>query len=127
MWINDRIFIKPLPPYLLSYQFWNTYLLSSTSPLESRHDIRKAALGYLRTYHHLIQHESDLKIAQQEGLRLERPDASWTDFCRFASQLGRIYDADVSSRYHYGELRLSRLNLYAPLLFHQFYYEQVHG
>jgi hypothetical protein len=128
VWVNDRIFIKPLPRYLLSYQFWNTYLLSSSSPLgESRHDIRKAALGYLRTYHHLIQHESDLKIAQHDSLRLVSPDINWTDYCRFASQLGRIRDADVSSRYHYGELRLSRLNLYAPLLFHRFYYEQVHG
>jgi hypothetical protein len=128
VWINNRIFIKPLPSYLLSYQFWDRYLLSSTSPLgESRHEIRTAALGYLRTYHHLIRHESDLRTAQEEHLQLVPPQVSWTDFCHFTSDLGRIRDADVSHRYQYGELRLSRLNLYAPFLFHQFYYEQVHG
>jgi hypothetical protein len=33
----------------------------------------------------------------------------------------------VSQRYHYGELRLTRLNLYAPLLIRKFNYEQIHG
>ena len=33
----------------------------------------------------------------------------------------------MSGRYRYGELRLTRLNLYAPLLLRKFHYEQVHG
>lgn len=37
-----------------------------------------------------------------------------------------IDDAKVSGRYLYGELRLSRLNIYAPLLLRKFHYEQVH-
>jgi hypothetical protein len=33
----------------------------------------------------------------------------------------------VLRRYCYSELKLTRLNFYAPLLLRKFYYEQVHG
>lgn len=128
VWIHDRIFIKPLPRYLLSHGFWEQFLLSKFSPLADRRDgIRKAAMGYLRTYRHLIQHESDFVIAQQDHLPLVPKDVSWTQFSRFISEVISTQDADVSGRYCYGELRLSRLNLYAPLFLRKFYYEQVHG
>ncbi|EON65746.1 hypothetical protein W97_04985 [Coniosporium apollinis CBS 100218] len=75
VWIHDRIFIKPLPRYLLSHAFWEQFLLSKSSTLTDRRDtIRKAAMGYLRTYRHLIQHESDFVIAQQDHLRLVPKD-----------------------------------------------------
>src|SRR5271155_5226173 len=55
----------------------------------------------------------------------------WISFARSGQDTPGLFlrarDADVSDRYQYGELRLSRLNLYAPFLFHRFYYEQVHG
>ncbi|KAK5010087.1 hypothetical protein LTR28_011877 [Elasticomyces elasticus] len=72
-------------------------------------------------------HESDLVIAQQDHLRLVPKDVSWTQFCGFISAFVDTKDTDVSGRYYYGELRLSRLNLYAPLLFRTFHYEQVYG
>jgi hypothetical protein len=28
VWIYDRVFIKPLPKYLLSHDFWQIYLLT---------------------------------------------------------------------------------------------------
>lgn len=128
VWIHDRIFIKPLPRYLLSHVFWEQFLLSKSSILTNRREaIRKAAMGYLRTYRYLIQHESDFVIAQQDDLRLVPKDVSWTQFSRFIWDTISIQDIDVSDRYCYGELRLSRLNLYAPLLLRKFYYEQVHG
>ncbi|KAJ9644079.1 hypothetical protein H2199_003947 [Coniosporium tulheliwenetii] len=128
VWISDRIFIKPIPKYILSHAFWEMFLLSRSSPLGDCVDqVRKAAKGYLRTYRLLIQHESDFIIAQQDHLRLVPKDVDWTDFCSFLSDLDRIEDADVSGRYCYGELRLSRLNLYAPLLLRKFHFEQVHG
>jgi hypothetical protein len=123
VWIYDRIFIKPLPLYLLSHAFWEIYLDSD----ESKGKIRKAALGYLRTYRYLIKHESDFHIAQQDSLRLIPKDVDWSSFCRFISELDRIEDRSVSGRYCYGELRLTRLNIYAPLLLGKFYFEQVHG
>src|SRR5450755_457712 len=36
VWIYDRIFIKPLPKYLLSHAFCDKYLLSSVSPLGNK-------------------------------------------------------------------------------------------
>ncbi|KAJ4985112.1 hypothetical protein SVAN01_09415 [Stagonosporopsis vannaccii] len=39
-----RIFIKPIPRYLLSYGFWECYLDKSSNKLDkNRSDIRKAA------------------------------------------------------------------------------------
>jgi hypothetical protein len=51
VWINDRMFVKPLPRYLTSYAFWRDYLGDSASGISHsrRISIRKAALGYLRT------------------------------------------------------------------------------
>lgn len=129
VWIHNRIFIKPLPRYLLSYAFWEAFLDESSNRLgEGRRDIRKAAAGFLRTYRYLIRHETDFNIAQQDQLGLVPKDISWPLFSRFISGLSStIDDTVVSQRYCYGELRLTRLNLYAPLLLRRFYFEQVHG
>ncbi|KAK3196986.1 hypothetical protein GRF29_1536g225401 [Pseudopithomyces chartarum] len=128
VWIHNRIFIKPMPSYLLSQTFWNTHLDAKSSKPGSSHDnLCKAAAGFLRTYRYLIQHESDFHIAQQDDLRLVPRGIDWPSFCRFISELSHIDDAAVSKRYWYGELRLTRLNFYAPLLLRKFHFEQVHG
>ncbi|KAF2688348.1 hypothetical protein K458DRAFT_440040 [Lentithecium fluviatile CBS 122367] len=103
--------------------------LSESSDCLGNHqsNICKATTGFLRTYRYLIQHESDFNIAQQDGLNLIPKDVNWASFCRFSAELCHIEDSDVSGRYRYGELRLTRLNLYAPLLLRKFHYEQVHG
>ena len=124
-WIHDRIFVKPLPRYLLSHAFWKTILEAGSGYSQS--DLCKAATGFLRTYRYLIQHESDFHIAQQDDLRLIPKDIDWPSFCRFVLELRHIDDTVVSKRYCYGELRLTRLNLYAPLLLRKFHFEQVHG
>ncbi|KAF2266258.1 hypothetical protein CC78DRAFT_531664 [Lojkania enalia] len=77
-------------------------------------------------YRYLIQHESDFHIAQQDHLCLIPKDVDWPSFCRFISELRHIDDVAVSMRYCYGELRLTRLNLYAPLLLRKFHFEQVY-
>lgn len=128
VWYHDRIFIKPLPQYLLSHRFWEVFLVNKSFLLGDRQDaIRRAALGYLRTYRYLIRYKSDFAIAKQDHLRLIPEDVQWEEFCYFISALDKIDDIDVSVRYHYGELRLSRLNFYAPFLLRKFYFEQVHG
>lgn len=128
VWIHNRIFIKPLPRYLLSYAFWEGYLDERSNKLgKYQSDIRKAASGFLRTYRYLIRHETDFNIAQQEHLSLIPKDIDWRSFSRFIAELSSIDDAAVSKRYRYGELRLTRLNLYAPLLLRKFHFEQVHG
>jgi hypothetical protein len=65
VWINDRIFIKPLPPYLLSYQFWNSLRICCPPPRLSRRADTTFAKPPWAIFAHIIEHESDLKIAQQ--------------------------------------------------------------
>lgn len=134
VWIYDRIFIKPLPRYLLSHVFWSEYLSTEQSIQQGRTQeeqktyarIRMSALGILRTYYYLIQHESDFHIACNET-RLLPSNISWTEFCRFSQSFPSISDDAVSERYRYGELRLTRLNLYAKLVLGKFQYERVQG
>lgn len=124
VWMYDQIFIKPLPKYLLSHKFWTVYLCQLDTPrTRSRLDrIRRAALGYLRTYYHLVRYESDFRMAMGQGdagadnPRLLPPGITWEQFCAFSSDFALIRDSDVSGRYAYGEIRLTRLNFYAPLL-----------
>jgi hypothetical protein len=126
LWIHNRIFVKPLPRYLISFGFWNLFLRIDACKLSCERDnVRKAALGFIRTYRHLIQSESDFFIAQRIKLIPEGID--WPAFARFVFELEKIEDFDTSERYTYGEIRLTRLNFYAPFLLGKFYYEQVHG
>ena len=134
VWIYDRVFIKPLPKYLLSYTFWSEHMSNQKSTLWGSNEeeqetctmIRMPALGFLRTYYYLIQHESDFEIARDET-RLLPSDITWIDFCAFSKTFLDISDDVVSKRYHYGELRLTRLNLYANFIIGKFQYERVHG
>lgn len=126
VWIHNRIFIKPLPRYLCSHSIWSIFLDAPEDQTKDHMtDARKAALGFVRSYRHLVRYESDFRIAQEKGLLPS--DATWGRFCQFTSALQSIEDDAVSPRYHYGELRLTRLNLYAPLLLRKFNYEQIHG
>ena len=63
-------------------------------------ELRKAALRYLQTYLHLIQHESDLRIAQHPALCLVQKEVTWTQFCNFLADLNSFTYNDVSGRYH---------------------------
>jgi hypothetical protein len=137
LWVDDRIFIKPLPKYLCSYKFWTVFLCPTTDEtkrcdtLASRRsdfdmlpDLRSASLGFLRSYSHLIRYESDLTIAQSCGLLPK--DVSWEDWCKFSCHFGAIADVQVSGRYHFGEIRITRLNFYAPLLLGKTQYHRLH-
>ena len=82
VWIHDRIFIKPIPRYLLSHAFWETHLDRKPGPLcDGGSNLRAAATGFLRSYRYLIRHESDFCIAQQDHLRLVPNDVDWASFC----------------------------------------------
>ena len=127
VWLQDRIHIKPLPQCLLSYAFWNEVLLSpAPQGMLSRPEFAKAALGYLRSYRHLIRHESDLHIAQRDELRLVPKDLTWEQISRFLADLEVITDNVVSPRYLFGELRLGRLNFYGKFILRRFHYERLH-
>ncbi len=125
VWYHDSIFIKPIPRYLLSHRFWQMFLCSPTAPPETE-TVRRAILGYLRTYSLLVKYETDFRVAVREDLQLIPNGVSFTAFCDFIGHFEAVPDAATAGRYALGELRLSRLNLYCiPFLgkmsFHRVY------
>ncbi|KAL2802755.1 hypothetical protein BJX63DRAFT_440638 [Aspergillus granulosus] len=112
VWERSRkMHFKPLPHYLLSRDFWGHHICRNT-------EIYRNALGLLYSYIALIQHESDFKIAKSNGLI---PDSlSWHKWTLLTQQtltslpsgtLTCPANLNLTPRYHFGELRLSRLNL----------------
>lgn len=89
--------------------------------------MRRAALGFLRSYLYLIQHKSDFILATDEKLRLIPKKISHSDFVNFIMAFDKIEDIDVAPRYHFGELRLSRLNFWTRIFLRRFTYHKVHG
>jgi hypothetical protein len=125
VWNHDKIFIKPLPRYLLSHTFWSSYLLPPASPFDEseRRQIVSTALGFLRSYFHLVRYESDFDIAIRS--RLIPRGVSYPNFCAFSSRFDTITDPDVSTRYTYGEIRLTRLNGLSKLRRGKSYFHRV--
>lgn len=127
VWISNRVFIKPLPRFLLSYDFWQLYLSQPKSGAPSNplitDEIRRAALGYIRSYYFLIRHESDFRLAKRE--HLIPPEVEYTRFMTFISGFSRVGDQEVSLRYHFGQLRLTRLNLWAKISLRQWQFYKV--
>lgn len=173
VWAGDRVFIKPLPPYLLSHAFWRAYLTpgpkkastcetpffnSGSQGPDDHVRIVRAALGYMRTWFYLVRYESDFRLAQEHHLiphvlplssvppssgassAPPSPEASsispssadhqrpldFATFLRFITAFSpeegpahlspnhpQITDDLVSKRYRFGQLRLTRLNLWA--------------
>ncbi|PKK45424.1 hypothetical protein CI102_9816 [Trichoderma harzianum] len=104
---EKNFFIKPIPVCLLNYDFWTQYLASDLHT--SRSDSYRAmALGFLRSYSHLILHQSDLRIAKEHGLIPE--DITWAGWSKFIRGFRLLNNEDVARRYHYGQIRLTRLN-----------------
>jgi hypothetical protein len=50
-----RILIKPLPPFLLNYDFWIEYLCQDG-------ELHRCGLGLLLSYIWLVRHQSDLAV-----------------------------------------------------------------
>ncbi|CVL07300.1 uncharacterized protein FMAN_15380 [Fusarium mangiferae] len=100
--VSRRIFLKPLPRYLLSHKFWQNNLATD-------HEFYKSAFGFMLSYAALIQYESDFFIAKEKHLIPE--NLTWESWINLVDQLlNSEVDNRVNSRYRYGELRLSRLN-----------------
>ncbi|KAJ6014716.1 hypothetical protein N7540_009307 [Penicillium herquei] len=133
VWLGNRIFIKPLPLYLLHSDFWHkhnaSFLIShrhsslqnnpSTTQNISRvatvnnpispEDRIACARGFLFTYTALISYQSDFNLAQQHGLL--PPAMKWEQWRKFSSQfLSQHCYSAINPRFWYGELRLNRLN-----------------
>ncbi|RPB26405.1 hypothetical protein L211DRAFT_771595, partial [Terfezia boudieri ATCC MYA-4762] len=108
VWNRGTIFIKPLPPFLVTEEFWRILLDSNGSSHES---LRHLANGFLKSYSRLIVYRSDFKIAKDLGL-IPYENLGFEDWFNFLHHR-RIYSCppdSVNMRYRYGELRLYRLN-----------------
>ncbi|KAK0703407.1 hypothetical protein B0T26DRAFT_731201 [Lasiosphaeria miniovina] len=107
-WHPDRIYIKPIPVFLLNYEFWTTYLQPSTQNSSSGFD-SSIAVGFLRSYALLVPHRLDFMLAKEAYLI---PDdvSDWLQWSKFITHFRHLSDESVARRYHYGQLRISRLN-----------------
>lgn len=69
----------------------------------------------MRSYYYLIRYELDYDLACERRLipRGHGGDGehpTYAEFCRFIEQFAESGHADVCRRFHYGELRLTRIN-----------------
>jgi len=151
VWHEDIIYVKPLPHCLLNFSFWEYYLLPGTGQVidnlsgqQHQHvpvlnlpsagalsSHRLWAQGFLRTYSYLIKHESDFILARDANLI--PTSTSYRAFQIFIESFHGLVDFQVTKRYHYGQIRLTRLNLavrlFRPSSLHRWlpwYYQKPH-
>lgn len=122
VWRPSRIFVKPLPRFLLSARFWETQIC----PQE---DLYRTALGFLLSYVALIEREVDFQLAVSNGLipneikwpgwlllaeEIVQASSRTSSFMSTSSMPSTFSLSDshvpVNERFYYGELRLGRLN-----------------
>ena len=123
VWHCTRIFIKPVPKYLLSYEFRTTTVYKALDGNGNR--LSLDAVGFLRSYSQLIVHESDFMLAKE--LKLLPGDVTWPGWCHFIKGFCSLRDGSVAPRYHYGEIRLTRLNFWHILLYGSSYASVNHN
>ena len=112
VWSHSKIFIKPLPTYLLDIAFWEENLCCDK-------ELHESACGFLLSYAWLISRESDFQIASRDDQppRLLPEGLSWPQWVTFMEDFLHGIDLDASirlgfgRRYEFGELRANRLNM----------------
>ena len=120
------VFIKPIPEYVADDDFRKTYIDESNDP-----ELKKAVNSFLRSWSYLIKCQADYDIA----LELKLLPKQWRDgkreFREISEFLLPFRNVDklsgVTKRYRYGELRLTRINLYNRFYRLEFYYHKTHG
>ncbi|KAL3473034.1 hypothetical protein BJX99DRAFT_249205 [Aspergillus californicus] len=140
VWGSGRIFLKPIPLYLLSKEFWGRNLVCregcecrfNTSSAGPRQIQRSIAVGFLLTYAALLTYESDFVIAKERGLlpgsltsNDTNPTTKWNEWQQLVRELLASSSSSSSfssppspsavykpihRRFRHGELRLGRLN-----------------
>ena len=123
VWTIGRIFLKPIPRFLLEPRLWIEYLtcISDCSCSEdadsrgvrecARQRLWKSALGLLFSYAALISHESNFYIAKEKHLLPGGDEITWQKWRTLVEQLDTEHISNkINERFLYGELRLSRLN-----------------
>lgn len=108
-WRGPRVYIKPLPSYLLDVDFWNRNICPDI-------DLFESAKGFLLSYVWLVCNESDFQMAIDnsnhprllpEGITYKQ----WSSFIADFIKDDQFKDMEqINPRYRFGELRLGRLN-----------------
>jgi hypothetical protein len=104
VWYKEAIYIKPLPPCLTNFAFFQEFCCGER--------IYGETCGLLYSYTQLIRYESDFRIAREMGL-LRSDGITWQQWQSFRLEVKSNLDGKwniLDQRYRYGELRLSRLN-----------------
>lgn len=123
VWYYKTVFVKPIPICFLNHRFWKGYFaqldLNSTQSNKeiASVDLSEAcrlALGFLRSYSYLIQHESDFNLAKEAHLIPKTME--YASFDRFIRLFRHLDDTMVAKRYHFGQFRLTRLNFAVRIL-----------
>lgn len=111
VWTTGRMYIKPLPRWLLNAAFWDKYLCErggSTKPDSPRQLHYRRALGFLYSYAALIAYESDFCIARDRCLIPK--ELTWAQWQAVVNELRlETIHTRIDKRFHHGELRLGRL------------------
>lgn len=132
IWRPRQIFITPLNAAYLHHESFRKFFCTRAKPhdndsIPSREtsndteNTRKtqlylSALGLLQSYTKLIIYESDLQIAKDLDLLPTHVSYDmWVTFARSLSDGFPSYRAHLPPRWHFGELRLPRLNLLTRL------------
>ncbi|KAF1995469.1 hypothetical protein P154DRAFT_526276 [Amniculicola lignicola CBS 123094] len=102
---SNRLMLKPLPEYLLCYDFWTTHICTDQ-------DLYKSAAGFLLSYIWLIVSPLDLKVAHDNHLLPSF--VTWHWWKQFVTEFVKCIDPNaldqVNKRFHFGDLRLGRIN-----------------
>lgn len=134
VWTTGRLFLKPIPRYLLTPSFWTENLdcaprcncannEGSASHIAASfcqsQALRRRALGFLFSYAALISHRSDFQTAQAN--QLLPLEVQWLDWRIFVEELDLEHiHSQIDPRFYHGELRLSRLNILYAILWTPF-------
>jgi hypothetical protein len=102
---NDKLMIKPLPEWLLCADFWSKHLCHDTR-------LHASACGFLLSYVWLLVTPLDLKLAHDLSLVPSFVTWHWwKDMVKdFLGHVNINTLAQVNKRYHFGDLRLGRIN-----------------
>ncbi|KAF2715534.1 hypothetical protein K504DRAFT_28609 [Pleomassaria siparia CBS 279.74] len=109
---SNRLLLKPLPEWLLDYEFWEKYICPHP-------DLHESAWGFLLSYVWLITTPLDLRMAHEHFLLPSF--VTWHWWKKFVKNFCGKTDMEtldgINKRYHFGDLRLGRINSIYRILF----------
>ncbi|KAI4629742.1 uncharacterized protein J4E87_002928 [Alternaria ethzedia] len=112
---STKLIVKPLPEWMLSYEFWQEYICKPADADpgdETAKGLWESAAGFLVSYVWLITTPLDLKIAHENTLLPSF--VTWHWWKAFVKDFMGHVDINtlqkVNKRYHFGDLRLGRIN-----------------